>query len=101
MSAATLARDLVNTPANDLGPTGSSAIRDFATANGMKVKVTLGDDLLTANFPLIHAVGRASVEAPRLMDLSWGKLNHPRSRWWARVSPSIPAGSTSSRRPGC
>lgn len=79
VSAATLARDLINTPANDLGPNGlERAVRDFATANGMKVKVTLGDDLLSANFPLIHAVGRASAEAPRLMDLSWGKLNHPK-----------------------
>lgn len=79
VAAATLARDLINTPANDLGPNGlERAVRTFASSNGMKLKVTAGDDLLSANFPLIHAVGRASTEVPRLMDMSWGKSGHPK-----------------------
>lgn len=79
VAAATLARDLINTPANDLGPNGlERAVRTFASSNGMKLKVTAGEDLLSANFPLIHAVGRASAEAPRLMDLTWGKSGHPK-----------------------
>jgi leucyl aminopeptidase len=44
----------------------------------MKLKAVVGDDLLTQNFPMIHAVGRASAEAPRLLDLSWGKASDPR-----------------------
>ena len=78
VEAAVLARDLINTPANDLGPDAfENEIRAFAAARQMKVKVTLGDDLLRANFPMIHAVGRASTQAPRLVDLSWGDASHP------------------------
>jgi len=79
VEAATIARDLINTPANDLGPDAfEAAIRDFAAARQMAVTVTAGDDLLAANFPLIHAVGRAAAEPPRLMDLSWGNPAHPK-----------------------
>ncbi len=77
--AAGIARDLINTPANDLGPDAfEAAIRAFATERQMAVAVTAGNDLLTANFPLIHAVGRAAAEAPRLIDLTWGDPAHPR-----------------------
>ena len=79
VEAATLARDLINTPANDLGPDAfEAAVRAFATARQMTIKVTAGDDLLAANFPMIHAVGRASAEAPRLIDLSWGNAADPK-----------------------
>lgn len=79
VEAATFARDLINTPANDLGPDAlENAARDFARRNGMTVHVTLGDDLLSANFPMIHAVGRASAQAPRLIDLTWGDPSHPK-----------------------
>lgn len=79
VTAATIARDLINTPANDLGPDAFEAfIRAFATERQMSVSVTAGDDLLAANFPLIHAVGRAAAEAPRLIDLSWGDPGHPK-----------------------
>jgi leucyl aminopeptidase len=79
VEAATLARDLINTPANDLGPDAlEAAIRDFARRHGMTVSVTVGDDLLGANFPMIHAVGRASAQAPRLIDLTWGDPGHPK-----------------------
>jgi leucyl aminopeptidase len=72
-------RDLVNTPANDLGPDEiEAAIRDLGAANGASVHVTVGDDLLTQNFPMIHAVGKASPRAPRLIDLTWGHASHPK-----------------------
>ncbi|MDP1729946.1 MAG: leucyl aminopeptidase family protein [Devosia sp.] len=77
--AAYLARDLVNTPANDLGPDAfERAIRAFGTRHGMKVGAIVGDDLKEQNFPMIHAVGRAAAEAPRLMDLAWGKAGDPK-----------------------
>ena len=77
--AAFLARDLVNTPANDLGPDAFEvAIRAFATQHKMKLKAIVGDDLLKQNFPMIHAVGRAAAEAPRLLDLTWGKASDPK-----------------------
>jgi leucyl aminopeptidase len=72
--AAYLARDLINTPANDLGPDAfDREIRAFAARHKMKLKAIVGDDLLKQNFPMIHAVGRAGAEPPRLMDLSWGR----------------------------
>ncbi|QKV19464.1 leucyl aminopeptidase family protein [Oricola thermophila] len=74
-----LARDLVNTPANDLGPDGiEAAARAVAKGRKMTVRVTRGNELLKQNLPLIHAVGRASAQAPRLIDLRWGKRGSPR-----------------------
>ncbi|MFN4210559.1 MAG: leucyl aminopeptidase family protein [Devosia sp.] len=79
VEAAVLARDLINTPPNDLGPDAFEAeIRAFAAARKMKIKVIAGDELLRANFPMIHAVGRASTQAPRLIDLSWGNARDPK-----------------------
>lgn len=74
-----LARDLVNTPANDMGPAEiEAAIRALAAECGATVMAIVGDDLLARNFPMIHAVGRASPRAPRLIDLVWGDPAHPR-----------------------
>lgn len=68
-----LTRDLINTPAQDMGPAElEQAARDLAAAHGATVAVITGDDLLAKNFPMIHAVGRASPRAPRLLDLRWG-----------------------------
>jgi leucyl aminopeptidase len=68
-----LGRDLINTPANDFGPAElEAATRDVAETFGARISVTTGDDLLPANFPLLHAVGRGSVRAPRMIDLNWG-----------------------------
>jgi len=68
-----LTRDLINTPAQDMGPAElEAAARDLAQTHGAKVQVTMGDDLLAQNFPMIHAVGRASPRAPRLIDIRWG-----------------------------
>ncbi len=72
-SGEALTRDLINTPASDMGPAELAlAALDLAGAFGANVEITLGDDLLDANFPMIHAVGRASVREPRLIDIRWG-----------------------------
>jgi leucyl aminopeptidase len=79
--AVSLARDLINTPANDLGPAQlEAAARDLARRHRAKFRSVAGGDLLKQNFPLIHAVGRAAdpARAPRLIELRWGKPNHPR-----------------------
>jgi len=79
VEAAFIARDLVNTPANDLGPDAfEHQIRAFAARHKMKVVAAVGDDLLKQNFPMIHAVGRAAAEAPRLLDLRWGRSGDPK-----------------------
>ena len=68
-----LTRDLINTPAQDMGPAElEAATRALADAHGASVTSVIGDDLLAQNFPMIHAVGRASPRAPRLLDLRWG-----------------------------
>ncbi|MFP4326518.1 MAG: leucyl aminopeptidase family protein, partial [Paracoccaceae bacterium] len=68
-----LTRDLINTPAADMGPEAlETACSDLARDFGASIEVTRGDDLLAGNFPLIHAVGRAAHQAPRLIDLRWG-----------------------------
>ena len=72
-------RDLVNTPAEHLGPEELGAgVKLVAKQHGAKVKETVGDALLKANFPAIHAVGRAAVRAPRLIELTWGNPKHPK-----------------------
>ena len=74
-----LARDLINTPANDMGPPElEEAARTLAQRHGADMHAIVGDDLLQENFPLIHAVGRAAARAPRLIDISWGDPTHPR-----------------------
>jgi len=75
-----LARDLINTPTNDMGPADlEAAARKLARAFGAKVQTIVGKDLLKKNFPLIHAVGRAAAptSAPRLIDITWGNPSHP------------------------
>ena len=76
--AIALVRDLVNTPAADMMPKdlGDSA-QTLADTFGAHLSQIIGDDLLTQNYPTIHAVGRASINQPRLIDLSWGDKNHP------------------------
>jgi leucyl aminopeptidase len=77
--AAMLARDLVNTPSNDMGPEElADAARALAAEFGAKFGCTVGDALTTENFPLIHAVGMASTRAPRLIDVTWGDPAHPK-----------------------
>jgi leucyl aminopeptidase len=77
--AATLARDLINTPSNDMGPAELAlAAQELANRFGASFSCIVGDDLTRQNFPLIHAVGMASSRAPRLIDLSWGDPAHPK-----------------------
>nr|WP_316651453.1 M17 family metallopeptidase [uncultured Gellertiella sp.] len=72
-----LARDLINTPTNDMGPVQlESAFRALAAHYHAEVSVITGEALLQANFPLIHTVGRASADAPRLLEMRWGKKGH-------------------------
>jgi leucyl aminopeptidase len=76
-----LARDLINTPANDMGPAElEAAARALGKRHRAKVRSIVGDALKKQNFPLIHAVGRAAERsrAPRLIDLTWGKSGHPK-----------------------
>jgi leucyl aminopeptidase len=76
--SAVLARDLINTPTSDLGPVAlEAAIRTVANSHGAAVTSIVGDDLLRQNFPMIHAVGRAASEAPRLVDVTWGRADAP------------------------
>jgi leucyl aminopeptidase len=79
--AMTLARDLINTPANDMGPADlEAAARALAKQHGAKIRVIAGADLLKQNFPLIHAVGRAADPArqPRLIELRYGRASDPK-----------------------
>lgn len=74
-----LSRDLVNTPANDLGPAElEAAVRALGKRHRAKVSSVIGTQLLKKNFPLIYAVGQGSERAPRLVDLVWGKSSHPK-----------------------
>jgi len=74
-----LARDLINTPANDLGPAElEEAARALAARHDASFRAIVGDDLLAENFPLIHAVGRAAARPPRLIDIAWGNAGDPK-----------------------
>ena len=76
--AAYLARDLINTPSNDMGPEELAlAARELAQRYGASFNCITGDEL-ARDFPLIHAVGMASPRAPRLIDIGWGNPAHPK-----------------------
>lgn len=77
--AVLLGRDLINTPAEDLGPAEiAEAARHLADQFGAKFDEIVGDALLARNYPAVHAVGRASTRAPRLIDLTWGEPDAPK-----------------------
>ena len=84
VEAVTLARDLINTPANDMGPAQlEQAARKLAARHSATVGAIVGEELLEKNLPLIHAVGRAAAGAPRLIDMTWSPQSrddakHPR-----------------------
>ncbi|OXE37565.1 MAG: aminopeptidase [Phenylobacterium zucineum] len=80
IEACALARDMINTPAGDLGPLQIELIaRDMAKTFGAEISVIVGDDLLTGNYPAVHAVGRAAApdRAPRMIEMTWGSVDHP------------------------
>jgi leucyl aminopeptidase len=73
-----LVRDLINTPTNDMGPKEMAAVvEQLAKTHQAQFKQWVGHELLNGNFPAIHAVGRASASAPRLLSLTWGNEHHP------------------------
>jgi leucyl aminopeptidase len=74
-----LARDLVNTPAEEMGPAElAAAAAELAKGAGAQCEIIVGDELLARNYPMIHAVGRGSARAPRLVDIAWGDPSHPK-----------------------
>jgi leucyl aminopeptidase len=78
--ACALARDMVNTPASDMGPLQIETIaREIAEQYGATITVTTGEGLLEANYPAVHAVGRAAVpeRAPRMIEIQWGQAGKP------------------------
>ena len=78
--ACALARDMINTPANDLGPLQIETLcREVAHQQGAHIEVVTGDSLLEANYPAVHAVGRAAApdRAPRMIEITWGNPEHP------------------------
>ena len=78
-TATALARDLVTAPANRMGPDAlADAVKAIAEDFGAEIRVTVGNDLVKRNYPAVHAVGRASAIAPRLIDMRWGKARHPK-----------------------
>ncbi len=78
LAACVRVRDLVNTPTEDMGPEQMEAVaREIARDHGAEIEVIAGDELLARNFPAIHAVGRASHRAPRLIALRWGQSGLP------------------------
>ena len=79
VEATYLVRDLINIPTEEMGPSefAAAAIK-FSKQLKMKAKQIIGNDLLKKNYPSIHIVGRASDDAPRLIDLRWGNKKHPR-----------------------
>lgn len=78
-NSAALTQDLINTPANDMGPAAlEAAFRALGAEFGATVSSIVGEDLLAQNFPLIHTVGRAASDAPRLLDMTWGAKDAPK-----------------------
>jgi leucyl aminopeptidase len=79
IEASWLVRDLVNTPANDMGPVVLHAVAERVAAEfGAEFRAIVGEELLEQNYPLIHAVGRAAKQQPRLLHLGWGDAAAPR-----------------------
>jgi leucyl aminopeptidase len=79
VAANAFVRDLINTPAQDMGPAElADAAVAMAEELGMQARVVVGDKLLEEGHRLIHAVGRGSSRAPRLIDLAWGDAADPK-----------------------
>ena len=79
LAACVRVRDMVNTPTEDMGPDEmEGVVRTIAGQHGAEVEVIAGKDLIAQDYPAIHAVGRASHRAPRLIRLEWGDADAPR-----------------------
>ena len=78
VEAISLVRDMVNTPSQDMGPTQiAEQVKSLGKQHNAHVREWVGDQLLKAGFPTIHAVGRAATDAPRLVELTWGRKSDP------------------------
>ncbi|NET33398.1 MAG: leucyl aminopeptidase family protein [Cyanothece sp. SIO1E1] len=79
-AATFLVRDLINTPTNDMGPAQlEDRVRSLAATYQADLQVIVGEDLVTQQYPLVHAVGKANENRPpRLLDMHWGDVNHPK-----------------------
>lgn len=96
-----LARDLINTPANDMGPAElEAAVRSLARSHDAKVSVVSGA-ALTKDYPLVAAVGAGSPRAPRMIELAWGRADAPRVTLVGKGVCLIRAVSTSNRPSAC
>jgi len=74
-----LVRDMVNTPASDMMPQDiAKHIESLANKHKASVQAYVGDELIKQNYPVIHAVGRASIHPPQLLELRWGNVKHPK-----------------------
>jgi len=74
-----MVRDMINTPASDMMPQHISDVcKNVSQANNAELTEITGEELITQNYPVIHAVGRASVHEPRLVEFLWGDENHPK-----------------------
>jgi leucyl aminopeptidase len=81
VAAINMARNLINTPANRMGPADlAAAVRRVAAEHQANVSEIVGDDLIARNFPMVHAVGAAAAPGrePRLIDLTWGDPQAPK-----------------------
>lgn len=79
VSAVFLIRDLINTPANEMGPKAlADCLESMAKRYQGTFKQSVGNDLLLDHYPAIHAVGRAAEAEPRLLSMTWGDMAHPR-----------------------
>jgi leucyl aminopeptidase len=79
VEAVGMGRDLINTPAEDMGPAElAAAAAAIAQRFGAAYREIVGEELLSANYPSIHTVGRASSREPRLVDFTWGNPKHPK-----------------------
>jgi leucyl aminopeptidase len=79
IEAISMARDLITTPSSDMGPAELAAAAEaLAQTHKAKISVIIGGELLKKNYPMVHAVGRASARAPRLIDLTWGDESDPK-----------------------
>jgi leucyl aminopeptidase len=78
VKATKVVRDLINTPADDMGPTELAiAAASIAERHGANYQEIVGDDLLQQNFPAVHLVGRASFKEPRVLIMDWGRDSDP------------------------